>query len=252
MSTNYTVMTGPPGCQDPIMDSSGGKLDRYSDVDIRHGFIRKVFGILTLQLLLTCAICAPFVKYNEAVRAEMNGTAFCVAIVAVLVIKCAAMCYMFCVEDAGRKFPMNYILLSVITVTTGCLTGIITTKFEPTSVLGVAGLTCGIVFCLLIFAVQTKYDFTGWGPYMWCFSIFLLIFSIVCIFVKSEMMFMLKAIAGTLLFSMYIVYDMQLIAGGRHRKYELDVDEYVFGALMLYLDIIELFISLLELFGNKA
>ena len=46
----------------------------------------------------------------------------------------------------------------------------------------------------------------------------------------------------------YIVYDTQIMMGGKH-KYALDPEEYVFAALNLYLDIINLFMYLLTIIG---
>lgn len=47
----------------------------------------------------------------------------------------------------------------------------------------------------------------------------------------------------------YLVYDTQMVMGGR--KHELSPEEHIYGALVLYLDIIYIFISLLSLFGSK-
>ena len=60
---------------------------------------------------------------------------------------------------------------------------------------------------------------------------------------------------GALLFSMFIVYDTQMIMGGKDvygndRTTKIDYhneDEYVFAALNLYLDIINLFLYILQL-----
>ena len=49
-----------------------------------------------------------------------------------------------------------------------------------------------------------------------------------------------------IIYGLYIIYDTQLIAGGR--KHELSLDDYVIGALILYIDIIMLFLELLRLF----
>ena len=54
--------------------------------------------------------------------------------------------------------------------------------------------------------------------------------------------------AGALVFMVYIVYDTQLMIGGKH-KYSLDPEEYVFAALNLYLDIINLFLYLISIIG---
>ena len=56
------------------------------------------------------------------------------------------------------------------------------------------------------------------------------------------------AAVGALLFMVYIVYDTQLMMGGKH-KYSIDPEEYIFAALNLYLDIINLFLYILTLIG---
>ena len=52
---------------------------------------------------------------------------------------------------------------------------------------------------------------------------------------------------GAFIFSMYIVYDTQLMMGGKH-KYSLSPEEYIFAALNIYLDIVNLFIYILLIF----
>lgn len=54
--------------------------------------------------------------------------------------------------------------------------------------------------------------------------------------------------AGALIFSMYIVYDTQLMMGGKH-KYSVSPEEYIFAALSLYLDIVNLFLYILMIVG---
>jgi FtsH-binding integral membrane protein len=56
------------------------------------------------------------------------------------------------------------------------------------------------------------------------------------------------ASAGALIFSMYIVYDTQLMMGGKH-KYSISPEEYVFASLSLYLDVINLFLYILSIIG---
>ena len=56
--------------------------------------------------------------------------------------------------------------------------------------------------------------------------------------------------AGALIFSLYIVYDTQLMMGGKH-KYSLDPEEYIFASLNLYLDIINLFLFILRIVGSS-
>ena len=59
------------------------------------------------------------------------------------------------------------------------------------------------------------------------------------------------AAVGVVLFSFFIIYDTQIIVGGKHRQYELDDDRYILGSVLLYLDIINLFLEILRLLGGK-
>jgi FtsH-binding integral membrane protein len=59
------------------------------------------------------------------------------------------------------------------------------------------------------------------------------------------------ALCGCLLFSIFIVYDTQLIVGGKHKKHQFGVDDYVFAALSLYMDIINLFLFILSASGGR-
>jgi hypothetical protein len=55
---------------------------------------------------------------------------------------------------------------------------------------------------------------------------------------------------GVLIFSLFLVYDTQMIVGGDHKSYQFDMDDYVLAALVIYLDIINLFILLLQLLNG--
>ena len=53
---------------------------------------------------------------------------------------------------------------------------------------------------------------------------------------------------GVLIYSVYLIYDTQLVAGGK--RYELSMDDYVIAALIVYLDIIMIFLYLLQMLGG--
>ena len=54
---------------------------------------------------------------------------------------------------------------------------------------------------------------------------------------------------GAVLFGIYLVIDTQLIVGGG--RYSISMDDYVAGALILYIDIIQIFLYILSLLGNN-
>ena len=71
------------------------------------------------------------------------------------------------------------------------------------------------------------------------------------IFIHNQIYNLIYSCLGALIFSFYIVYDTQLIIGGKHTKYKYDDEDYVIAALSLYLDIINLFIYILEILNKK-
>lgn len=79
--------------------------------------------------------------------------------------------------------------------------------------------------------------------------IVLLIFGFVAVMWPNEIVRMVYACLGALLFSFYLVFDTQLMVGGNH-KVAYAPEEYVFAALSLYLDIGNLFLYLLRIIGE--
>eukprot|EP00091_Calanus_sinicus_P018117 TRINITY_DN4029_c0_g1_i2.p1 TRINITY_DN4029_c0_g1~~TRINITY_DN4029_c0_g1_i2.p1 ORF type:complete len:105 (-),score=40.97 TRINITY_DN4029_c0_g1_i2:452-727(-) len=77
------------------------------------------------------------------------------------------------------------------------------------------------------------------------------LFGLIAIFLpQSRTLKLVYASIGAIIFSLYIIYDTQLMVGGSH-KYSLSPEEYVFAALNLYLDIINLFMYILQIIGNR-
>jgi len=109
----------------------------------------------------------------------------------------------------------------------------------------------------MLFACQTKYDFTGHGPFLYMALWWMIIMGWMFWWVAPIGYYnwgyinMAYCAGGVLIFSMYVVYDTQLIIGGKHKKFQFSVDDYIFAALALYMDIINLFLYILALLGNN-
>ncbi len=88
------------------------------------------------------------------------------------------------------------------------------------------------------------------GAALFVCVLLLFIFGIVLMFWKSDTASLIYAIAGALIFSLYLIYDTQLMIGGDH-KYSISPEEYVFAALNLYIDIIQIFLMILQILGGS-
>lgn len=215
---------------------------------VRLGFIRKVYSILVMQLLLTIAIAAPIcMMSSEWIQNHMS--LFAVAKWTSLIIILGMGC---CCQKAARTFPTNYLMLFTFTACEGVIIGFVGAVYQTDSVLLAAGITTAVFIGLTAYACFTKTDFTGCGPYLFAVLFALCLWGFIAIFFPmGEFMYKVYGAIGTLLFCCYIVYDTQMIVGGRHHKFQFEIDDYVFAALNLYLDIINLFLFILSLLGNR-
>lgn len=223
----------------------GGMGSSFSDKAVRLGFIRKVYSILSAQLALTMAFIGIFFIPAVAGFARDNSWVLWTALGLSLVMMIA----LVCVPSIRRKSPHNLIFLGLFTVCEGWLVGAICSTYKVEEVLIAVGMTAGVVMALTIFAMQTKIDFTAWGGALLCvLVVFVLAGFIAAFFKETRTVRLVYASIGAIIFSLYIVFDTQLMLGGKH-KYSLDPEEYVFASLNLYLDIINLFLYILQIVG---
>ncbi|SEQ45056.1 Bax inhibitor-1/YccA family protein [Thalassovita taeanensis] len=109
---------------------------------------------------------------------------------------------------------------------------------------------------LSLYGYTTKKDISGWGAFLIMGVIGLIVASIVNIFLGSPaIMFAISAI-GVLIFAGLTAYDTQTIkttylAHAHHGDTEWLGKAAIMGALNLYLDFINMFMMLLQLFGNR-
>jgi FtsH-binding integral membrane protein len=72
---------------------------------------------------------------------------------------------------------------------------------------------------------------------------------LVCMFSSSPFLNNLLCALGVIIFGIYIIIDTQMIIGSH--KYGIGMDDYILGALILYIDIIQLFLYILRLLSKN-
>lgn len=114
-----------------------------------------------------------------------------------------------------------------------------------------AFMGAGVLFgCLSFYGYFTKRDLDSLGKFMFVGLIAIVIASIINIFVGSSLMQMVISAVAIVIFLGLTAYDTQqireIVSDG-----EAGDGAEISGALTLYLDFINIFLSLLQLFGNK-
>ena len=154
---------------------------------------------------------------------------------------------LFGLYAAKRKEGLNLILLFAFTFISG-----LTLTPLLSSVLGMPGgasivanafiLTTVAFGGLSLFAMNTSRDFSAMGKMLFIALIVIVVASLINIFLGSPLLQLAVASIGAILFSAFILYDTQNIIRG---AYETPIE----GAIALYLDFLNLFVSLLQILG---
>ncbi|XP_004711534.1 protein lifeguard 2 [Echinops telfairi] len=187
---------------------SGG-LERFTtfswdDQRVRRVFIRKVYTILLIQLLLTFSVvalftfCEPIKRYVQA-NPGWYWASYVVFFITYLTLACCS--------GPRRYFPWNLILLTVFTLSMAYLTGMLSSYYNTKSVLLCLGITALVPWLHAVYSVL-----------------------------------------GAVVFTLFLAFDTQLLMG--NRRHSLSPEEYIFGALNIYLDIIYIFTFFLQIFGT--
>lgn len=233
---------GPPSYYDNDEFTNSG----FEDKSIRQAFIRKVFMVLTVQLLVTFAFVAVFTFVDDAkVFVQRNPwtyyVSYAIFFVALIVLSCCG--------DFRRKHPWNLVALSILTLSLSYMVGMIASFYNTESVIMAVGITAVVCFTVVCFSLQSKYDFTSCQGVLFVCLIVLLLFSILCIFIRHRILHIVYASLGALLFTCFLAVDTQLLLG--NKKLALSPEEYVFAALSLYTDIINIFLYILSIVGRS-
>lgn len=126
--------------------------------------------------------------------------------------------------------------------------------FTNTSIAQIFFITAAMFGALSLWGYTTKRDISGWGSFLFMGLIGIILASIVNIFLGSSGLQFAISVIGVLVFAGLTAYDTQrikdtyfMVAGNA----EAMGRSAIMGALALYLDFINMFMMLLNLFGNR-
>ncbi|KAI8885843.1 UPF0005-domain-containing protein [Backusella circina FSU 941] len=207
-----------------------------SSKEVRLAFVRKVYSILAAQLLVTCSLSAVYML-NTSVKQWVQSNQW-MLIVSML----GSLGMIFALAWKARSYPTNYVLLSIFTLLEAHAIGTLVTFYNQTLVLKALVITLGVFIGLTLFTLQSKWDFSGLAPFLMAGIWILIIAGLVQIFFPfSEGIQLALAVGGVIIFSGYILFDTYLI----FNRYS--AEDYIMASTSLYLDIINLFIQILQI-----
>jgi FtsH-binding integral membrane protein len=203
----------------------------------RNRVLRNTYWLLALSMVPT--VLGAWIGVQTGIARAMSPG------IGLVVFMVGAFGFMFAIEKfknsaagvpilLGFTFFMGVMLsrlISVVLATSG--PGVIMMAFGGTATIFLAMATLSSVI---------KRDLSGMGKFLFVGAILLLVVGLINLFVQSSVLMMTLSVMAAGLFSAYMLYDLkQVIDGGE--------TNYVSATLAIYLDIYNVFQSLLALFG---
>nr|KJB74488.1 hypothetical protein B456_011G181100 [Gossypium raimondii] len=229
MSRYERVSSTSASKADKVDLESGDTLYRglsYGENQLRWGFIRKVYGILAAQLVLTTVVSA-FVVFSAPVNELLRGNS------GILLFLCLVpFILLWPLHVYHQKHPVNLIILGLFTVSLSLTVGVSCANTD-----GVVASLTGYTF----WASKKGKDFSFLGPILFTSLIILILTGLIQMFfpLGSTSTAVYGGISA-LIFCGYIVYDTDNLIK------RFTYDDYILASATLYLDILNLFISILR------
>lgn len=111
-------------------------------------------------------------------------------------------------------------------------------------------VTIALVLALTAYAFISRTDFTTWIGILIVVLICFIFFGITCAVQWNPILYSLYCCLGAILAGILLIVDTQMIVGGE-RSIQISMDDYVLGALIIYIDIVRLFMFVLRGMGSR-
>ena len=219
-------------------------IEKEIEKNIRNKFILKVYTILLTQFIFTFGIvliCQIKVIKNFLLN---NNILFIFLIISVFIF-IVSFIILLCKPQLMRHVPQNYIFLFTVTICETIILVYICIFFAFQYIIGALVFIiaiCVVIFFISIFKkIDTGFlcniitELCGLG----------LTYGLLAAIFRSYYLEFLYCLIGAFIFALFLVYDTQRVCHLNESGFS--IDDYIFAALLLYFDIIRLFIQILKI-----
>lgn len=204
----------------------------------RNKVLRNTYWLLALSLVPT--VLGAWLGVATGITQSLGGG------LGLIVFLCGAFGFMYAIEKTKNSaagvpvllaftFFMGLMLSRMIAMVLGFRNG-------PELIMTAFGGTAGVFFVMASLSSVIKRDLSGMGKWLFVGALAIMVGGIINVFVGSTAGMMAISVAAIGVFSAYMLYDLKRIVDGGETN-------YISATLALYLDIINVFQSLLALLG---
>ena len=230
--------------------------DRVSEIDLGlKAYMNKVYSFMAVGLALTGVIAhlTSQMAYNFQTNSLTSFGATLYGSPLAFVIMLAPLGFIMALSMGIAKMKEStvQILFWAFAGVMGLSLSSIFIQYTGESVARVFFISAGAFGALSFYGYTTKKDLSGWGSFLFIGLIGIVLASIVNIFLASTGLQFAISVIGVLVFAGLTAYDTQRIKAMYFDGSGQEGKKAIMGALTLYLDFINLFIMLIQLFGQR-
>lgn len=239
--------------QNPMYDSMNSNSSysaQYNEVEEKakvQNVLAKTFAFMFAVLIITA-----FSAYETAANTSFIYTLFSSKLWIVLVA--AEFVTVVAAQSAMKKnnVIMSGIMLIIYSVVNGMTLSSIFLIYDLGSIVSIFILAAVVFGALAIFGLVTKKDLGALGSVGFMLLIGVIALSLMNLFIRSDSLSLGIAAIGLAVFIGLTAYDVQKIKKlAAAQREESTTVLAMYGALMLYLDLVNIFLYLLRLFGKR-
>ena len=222
-----------------------------NDIDIKssNNLLRKVFLYMILGIAISFGTGAYLLYFNQGLLSTLfNYYQF-------LVIAELAMVFSISFFINKISSSLAKILFFAYSLVNGVTLTVIGLIYAPQVIFYAFMITLTIFVVTAIYGYTTQEDLSSYRRFFMIALISLIILSVINAFMRVGMLEWVITIAGVVIFTGLIAYDVNRIKFISYQLADGDNEAMekmgIIGALNLYLDFINLFIYILRIFGRK-
>jgi len=231
----------PSGQKPGLIDS----FTNFSKATVQAGFIRKVYGLLTLQLTFVMLMAIWFMledSTREWVTSRDHLALFYFALFSPLVFLIVLLC-------VKPPYPWDLVCFSLFTLGESYIIGVVCALYYNDGagliVLEAFILTAAIFGSLSAYALISKKDFNFLGGFLFCALLLLLLWGMIQLFFPmGPVAHAIYCLIGALIFCGFILFDTSRLI------HVYGPDQYIQATIELFLDFLNLFLFFLQLLGG--
>lgn len=217
--------------------------------EVQNDFFKKVYFWMFVGLVLS-TLSAYFVISSVELQKLIFGNPFMIFVLFIIEIVMVVV-----ISAATKKVSSEtaMFLFFIYSFVNGLTLSSVVLLYTAMSIVSAFVMASVMFLAMAVYGIVSKKDMSSFGPILFGALIGLIVMMFVNIFVQSGTFNLIIGLIGIVLFSVMTMYDNNMLKKtSENVRNKEQLNRFaVIGALKLYLDLINLFLSMLRIFGER-